>query len=266
MSIISDDLLPYNEGRYYGEFNNGKYHGKGVLYLPSGYCIEGEFNDGKCDGKFTVRRRLHQGGLSGEFKDQIFRGTGHITKLGNKLPYNCEGEWISIESNNQSSPHLLNYNFKLHGEGIQKEGNTKREGKFEFGKLQGFGSMIQGVNDASWNWKYSGLFWDSWPHGKGTKVYWSGMRCEGTFEKGKLNGMGLQIIPDEGHYEGEFKDGKPNGKGIFVTTDGKSYEGQFGKSGDKSRTFRLLVKREGSLTRTNRHYWRLFDRLGKKIL
>lgn len=66
---------------YEGEWNNGGFHGWGVLELNSGESYRGQWVQGKrCDLGFHVYGR--NGILSsykGQWKDDEFHGIGHLT-------------------------------------------------------------------------------------------------------------------------------------------------------------------------------------------
>ena len=57
--------------------------------------------------------------------------------------------------------------------------------------------------------------------GKTTLVY------EGTFVRGKLEGIGRMRASGGDHYDGEYKGGKRDGKGIYQYANGERYEGGY---------------------------------------
>jgi len=67
--------------------------------------------------------------------------------------------------------------------------------------------------------------------GKGSLYYKNGVKYEGIFLKGKLNGIGRYITKEGICYEGNFKKGKIQGKGKQIVADKDGikliYEGTF---------------------------------------
>lgn len=47
----------------------------------------------------------------------------------------------------------------------------------------------------------------------------------GDFEKGKQEGYGVYMWPDNRKYEGQFVNGKQHGEGLFTSKDGKQRKG-----------------------------------------
>ena len=44
---------------YWGDFENGKYHGYGVVELPDSSIYKGQFKEGKYHGNRSLSRRTH---------------------------------------------------------------------------------------------------------------------------------------------------------------------------------------------------------------
>ena len=52
-NIVEKKTENYDNGKYEGEFINGKKNGKGIFYFNNGNIYDGEWKDGKEDGKGT---------------------------------------------------------------------------------------------------------------------------------------------------------------------------------------------------------------------
>jgi hypothetical protein len=76
-------------------------------------------------------------------------------------------------------------------------------------------------------YKYTGTFQDSVPHGKGVFEYANGDRYEGYCENGKYHGDGVLHFSNGGEYKGQFKDGEYHGQGMFRYANGKVAEVEF---------------------------------------
>ncbi len=65
-------------------------------------------------------------------------------------------------------------------------------------------------------------------NGKGVYVNEEGVRFEGNFVNGHLQGKRERIVlPDGSYYEGRVVNGLANGKGVFIQKSGEKYLGQF---------------------------------------
>lgn len=64
-------------------------------------------------------------------------------------------------------------------------------------------------------------------NGKGIKTQPDGMKAEGTFIKGVLEGEGREVFPRVGVRQGQYISGLLNGKGIETFSNGERREGEF---------------------------------------
>ena len=80
----------YNEGKYVGEWKNGKQHGQGTFTQYSGDRYEGEWRDGRENGQGTF---IWSDGrkYEGEFKDGKQHGQGTLTSPDGSQ---WRGDWI----------------------------------------------------------------------------------------------------------------------------------------------------------------------------
>ena len=108
-------------GRYEGEFRDGKRNGRGVITFASGARYEGEFRDDKFNGR-GVYTSANGDRYDGEHRDDKLNGRGVITSAnGNRY----EGEFRDGKRN---------------GRGVITFANGNRyEGEFRNGKPNGYG-------------------------------------------------------------------------------------------------------------------------------
>ena len=63
---------------------------------------------------------------------------------------------------------------------------------------------------------YDGPLQDGRPHGKGIFIWRSGVKYEGDFSRGIIEGHGKKTYPGKGYYEGDFADNMANGFGKCI--------------------------------------------------
>jgi hypothetical protein len=191
-------------GKYLGDMQAGKVHGKGWLHLrddATGDFAEyiGSFDDGRTSGKGVMRlangslfygeilaEATHGRGLAidpqgrvaiGEFKD----GKGLETILAYEV--SDAGEQFFGEAQNGMR----------HGYGVFKESDAETySGHFENGELDGPGVLIRA--------------------GEGMYL--------GEFSAGRQTGFGTAIGPEGNIVQGRFEDGQPVGAILVTETDG----------------------------------------------
>jgi hypothetical protein len=98
--------------------------------------------------------------------------------------------------------------------------------------------IFKGLKTLAGGHKYQG-FWttvngEEKEHGLGVKILRKGIRYEGYFNLGSMEGMSRIIFPNGDLYEGENKNGLPNGYGKFITADGVVYKGNWKYSNRKN--------------------------------
>jgi len=79
-----------SDDRYFGEFRDGKRHGKGTSTWADGTKYVGEFRDGKFNGQGTFTWAIG-GKYVGEFREDKFHGRGILTFNDGRSP--LEGVW-----------------------------------------------------------------------------------------------------------------------------------------------------------------------------
>ncbi len=224
----------YPDGsKYVGDFLEGKFHGKGVLYLSKGDKYVGHWRENMKEGlgRYTFSTgQTYKGG----FHLNEFHGQGYM-KYKNGDEY--DGEWAMSKAN---------------GVGVYKFASGERyEGEFVDGKFEGKGTMyyLDGARFQG-NWK------NNKKNGNGTLYSPDGKKIVGEWRDGKrtdvditvddsdtqsngqdivklrdcnsnfcATGTGVYSYMDGSRYVGEFKDGEPNGEGVVYYANGDKYEG-----------------------------------------
>ena len=125
---------------------------------------------------------------------------------------------------------------------------TRFTGTMVAGKAQGSGQLDFWLDNGYAH--YAGEMKDSQMHGRGVLVLPDGIRAEGDFQNGNLDGFvtytqtngasyigemknnephgqGRQILPGQHEYFGEFKHGKREGQGTLLLPNGDIYVGEF---------------------------------------
>ena len=144
-----------------------------------------------------------------------------------KLKTNC---LITTNINNEQCLYKgeLNMNGKFNGYGeLYFKNGKKYEGKFEDGKLNGYGRLIDLFGIIC----YEGIFKDNIlldGKGKIIKIEKNGDKTiyEGDIKNMKKEGSGIEKNK-EFTYLGNFSDDLKHGKGKIIYKDGDSYEGDF---------------------------------------
>ena len=195
--------LNYTDGKYVGEFKDGKPNGQGTTTNAIGGKYVGEYKDGKPHGQGTATN-ANGNKLVGEFKDNKANGQGTFT-FANGDKY--VGEFKDD---------------KRHGQGTETsvKGN-KLVGEIKDGKANGQGTFTFANGD-----KYVGEFKDDKRNGQGTYTYANGNTFVGEFKDNKRHGQGTFTFANGDKYVGEFKDDDSN-DGIMTFVDGRKYVGKY---------------------------------------
>ena len=237
--------------KYFGNFANNLYEGRGILYNESGDILyDGFFKNGKYEGfgkLFTEKLLKYEGFFSGG----EYEGKGNLY-FNNKKIY--EGYFhkgkkhgIGIIFNNEIKcrKKFFENGLELHY-GILYDNNNM---EIYSGELSDFKPKI-GKNiiifNENWNKIYKGDFVDYQYHGKGilyytdiNRIYFEGIFEKGNIVKGKLYDLKGKVV-----YKGDFKDERPvNGNDIKLYDLNRNllYHGDF-KSG-KYHGFGKIYKR-----------------------
>ena len=226
------DIIEYN-----GEFNNGKYHGKGKRirkkYLHSGLfavTLEGNFENGEPSGKCVA---IYANGTvyDGEFANGQRSGFG-ICKYKDGKGKNHDGsDCIEGYDYNGEEGFVYEgewYQNKRHGNGKLKnaEGAILVEGIWENNQIKnGNGKKSYENGDI-----YEGQSKDGEPHGVGVKTFVSGSIYKGDWKEGKRDGQGKMTwnIDSKNYpvkkgytYDGQWQDDKFTGEGVVRNAEGE---------------------------------------------
>ena len=242
--------------RYYGDFVDGKRHGKGTNYFADGAQYDGDFKNGymngygvmvyadgeKYEGEWVDGKRHGQGvhwmangdQYSGEWKNNLMNGFGIYT-FADGTRVECEfkdgqkhGRGKEIFTDGEVFEGIY-ANGKRCGYGVYHYSNgTRYEGQWENNQKQGKGTYYYSKAI------YNGDWYADERHGCGVEEIYTDegtQRYEGAFKFGKRDGYGKMICADGETYEGEYKEGKRHGKGRCVLPDGTVQDGYF-ENGD----------------------------------
>lgn len=198
--VAADFVLP-DGSQYFGESENGMFHGEGKLLWQNGDRVEGQFAQGMLNGKaeFWGVNGSH---YIGEYKNGLFDGLGTLSYQNGSV---YEGEF------KQGNPH---------GKGkLSFEDGGVYEGEFAIARFSGEGKYTAAMGT------YEGQFAnDKIVQGKFEDV--TGNHYEGGFKDWMFEGEG-RYETEEGVFSGNFVQGELSGPGRYKGSDGTTYEGEF---------------------------------------
>ena len=193
---------------YYGNIENNKKNGKGILIKNDGSSISGDWVDGKCTGKakLIIKNILE---YEGDYLNNEKEGNG-IEKYANGSIY--EGEFKNNKKNGKGKCILNNGEiyegeFKddlYDGEGIYKWTLEGREYKGHFNKGNIDGKGINKYKDGS---IFDGNYKNGLKYGEGIYKWPNGKICKGNWVNNKLHGNSNFEI-DGKNYNITFRFGK----------------------------------------------------------
>ena len=231
--------IPNKDGRFVGEFVNGKREGFGVKKM-NGWAMSEvlDINEYVEDIQHGMGIRVYKNGSKyiGEFTDDVTTGFGmfftadgdkYIGRVVRDLPTG-EGEWFDSEDRPIKR-----------GTGVKVTLDTPTTGTIDY---------LNGDH-------YTGDIKEGKPHGKGEFVHYSGATLFGTFVDGEPT-KGLAQYPSGNQYEGQYgihegkfvifyQDGsklvrevkdkgtdigyksQPCGYGVYTLADGSKFEGEW---------------------------------------
>lgn len=232
---LNNREIELSNGVYLGEAIAGKPHGVGTYHIANGDRYEGHWNAGKKHGQGTY---------------YYSNGDSWSGEWNNDKPWNGSGRYYTPDTGGKYTEVLEGTlkNGQLCGEGKKYlDGKVSREGMFEKGMLNGYGtSYIKGYSCTGefkggkpWNAEgmyylekfkvyYTGPWVNGEPNGKG-KVWKleNNMTIEGNFQNG-LNGWVTWNFSDGRRYVGGIKDAKLSGAGKMFASDGRLiYAGEY---------------------------------------
>lgn len=191
--------------KYEGQWQNGKFHGKGIFVLGTGGVYSGVFERGLYHG---------QGHFKSERGD-TYVGIFHNGKAGGKMR-------IDFVNGDVYDGELKAGAFHGKGKFVYSQGRGMYEGEWARGRSHGHGMRIYSNGS-----RYVGSFQDGEPHGEGVMFYANGDQFIGQMVRGSLCGRGVIKYARGDSYEGNFLNGVCFGEGKFSWSDGSYYEGQY---------------------------------------
>lgn len=197
-----------NDYLYYGNFQNNKFNGKGLMINENGSSLFGDWINGACTGKgkLIINDKLE---YEGDFVNNIRQGYG-IEKYPDGSIY--EGEFQDGKKNGKgkckiSKGETYEGEFKddlFNGEGIYKWSLEQREyiGHFKNGNMDG-----KGINKFKDGSVYEGNYKNGLKNGYGKYSWPNGKVFYGSWLNNKLHGNGYYEI-DNVKYNITFRFGK----------------------------------------------------------
>jgi len=191
--VFSDD------SRYEGDFQYGKFNGRGRFIHANGDMYEGEFIDNMATGYGKFESAESKIFYEGMFENNLPEGKGVKVTAGKER---YEGDF-SIG--------------KKHGSGEQKqEGVYHYKGGFKNDMYDGEGEYI--YEDGTGR-HYLGHWENGKHHGQGNYTFQNGDLYHGSYVNGKKQGQGKLTMNEKGiFYEGNWQEGKQHGQGCLYTT------------------------------------------------
>eukprot|EP00294_Goniomonas_avonlea_P003497 CAMPEP_0114555854 /NCGR_PEP_ID=MMETSP0114-20121206/8972_1 /TAXON_ID=31324 /ORGANISM="Goniomonas sp, Strain m" /LENGTH=503 /DNA_ID=CAMNT_0001741009 /DNA_START=35 /DNA_END=1546 /DNA_ORIENTATION=+ len=153
--------------RYEGDWQDGKKHGKGTLFLGDGSSFEGDFVCGEIEG-FGLKRWPNGSTYSGEFQGGEMHGQGvYLAADGGKYEggwkHNCRHGAGSLVLPDGTQLQGTFENHQLEGEGTMHcADGSYYEGGWHRGKMSGHGLLHSASGDA-----YEGNWLEGMRHGEG---------------------------------------------------------------------------------------------------
>lgn len=164
----------YNDGRFTGDYLEGKKHGNGKLEFNNGIINEGVFiKDAFVEGTITNTD-----------------GTAYTGKVQNGLPYSGKGTWIYSDGRYTGEF----FEGKKHGKGkLVLDNGLINEGEFRNGMLNGYGMCVNTDGTI-----YKGGWLNNKCHGTGVFFDKDGKRYAGRWENGNRVGVFDVYPPNNG--------------------------------------------------------------------
>lgn len=175
-----------------------------------------KFHSGEIyQGSWNKDKQKHGYGIDINPNGLVYKGLWDKDRVGDK------GIFIDLKGNYYKGD-LLNGKYEGEGELFLKD-KFKYTGIFKDNFPNGKGTLIYFEK----NIKYSGEIIEGKKHGKGILEFADGTIYEGDFSNDFIEGKGIIRFSNGNIFEGLFKEGKIQGKGKFIWSDGKIYDGEY---------------------------------------
>ncbi|CDW73917.1 UNKNOWN [Stylonychia lemnae] len=223
----------YKDSIYYGQLEERKRQGKGVIIYNTGRLYEGDWQNDQRHGH-GFEKYVNGNTYQGQYQDGKAHGKGiYIWKNGESF----DGEWImgakegyGIWKGISNDSYIGQWkNSKADGYGVHTWKNGDRyEGEWVSCLRHGNGTDFFSNGDI-----YTGQYKLGKPDGYGQYKWMNGNVYSGLFMNGLKHGRGKwkkKSSQDNSicnQYEGEYKFDKKNGFGTFTWESGNVYKGQY---------------------------------------
>ena len=223
--------IEYGESTYYGNFNDDKKNGTGVIETKDGFTYEGHFKDDEKNGigyKVNYKEKTFQ---------QFTYKDGNVEDIGEEIIFNKREQKKIIQEQIEKIPKeyakyvdmyltlepaeysdLAVHGFRAEGKGIYI-GEMDR-----MGLKHGRGIFINFYPGIY----YRGYFYHNLKHGRGVIYHKNGFKIyQGNFDMGNIIGKGKYYYNETFcTLEGDFNE-IGEGEGTFNFEDGSSWKGSF---------------------------------------
>lgn len=233
--------LQLEEGRYEGEFINGKPHGEGTLFFNANdtsnrASYNGSWLSGMRNGEGTMIYGEGDYRLKyvGNWMNNKKRGEGKMFFVSGAR---YEGNWDNDKRNGRGTFYYVDGSIyegnwkddKCHGRGIMlyADGN-KYEGSWKNDERDGRGILYYHTDDQHNRVSYDGNWTNGKKEGHGVMTWKGGVRYDGEWKNDKMDGQGTYYYMVNGvmiKAEGNWEDGKQQGK--FIINGSGRYEGYY---------------------------------------
>jgi amyotrophic lateral sclerosis 2 protein len=215
----------YANGKYCGEWLNGKLHGIGFLILPTPSSVSNQ--QGIFDGKI----------YNGQFSDNLIQGYGNMDEfmLDDKVSSYCgdfeDGKFcgygeIQNFKTGETYKGFFNNNC-YHGFGELATTTYTYVGEFFNNNKSGYGVL----DDRTTGQKFMGMFLLNKKNGSGFLMTQTGDYFEGIFVNDILSEHGMAIFQNGSYFRGDLTLYGPKGRGIFYFSGREIVDEQVGVAG-----------------------------------
>jgi hypothetical protein len=193
--------IRYSTGDYYiGEYQSGKYHGKGTLEMSNGDQFTGDWKASFKDG-YGVYTWKNGENIQGGWKNGLVHGNATYNYFDGR-------KFVGSHSNGK----------RLNGREFDKNGVVIKEWS------AGVRTIVESNSKSP---ACSGSDEKSWTNCYGVQVNPNGSVYEGRWENGEYHGSGVFKYPNGDKYVGMFAQGNYNGIGTFTWVDGYEFSGNY---------------------------------------
>ncbi len=224
--LLPPDVQLPDGSIYFGEIQDGRFHGQGKLLWSNGARYEGGFSNGLAQGH-GVMEFADGARYEGDFKNGQLHGQGVLTYMNgtrysgefrNGMPHGLVT--ISYADGSEYTGNVVKS--ELQGQGrLTESSGVVYEGEFVDGEI------VKGSSSNPDGSHYQGGFsaWHFQGEGEFTDV--DGNVYRGHFENGVLNGEGTVVSAAGTSYSGELENWRYAGDGVLTDAEGNIYTGEF---------------------------------------